>query len=446
MKRLAVMLGVLLATRSVHANSRLPATNQLVVAPDNPSVMLLRSTFGFLFTQDAGKTWTWLCESAIPCMGQQDPAVSLLNGGFVMSGQVEGLAVSPNLGCSWSFVPGTAQQLVVDVTRTRDGTTGFGIENVYSSTSDAGVLLYDTTVLRTTDVGKTWQPLAGAIDPTLVIHTIDVAPSDTTRIYVTGIVFGQTHAEMLVSKDSGQTYAEFPIPLVGSELGAYIAAVDPNVADTVYVRTLGLDKMTGLYSGRVLVSTDGGQTFAQKWSGDRPQGFALSQDGTRVYVGSVADGLQVAGTSDFAFTQTSKHQIQCLAMSGTTLYACGNEAESGFILGSTTDEGATFTPVLRLETIAAPIACSPGTQGATCGSQWPALAEQLAIDAGLGDAGTSPPPSSSCGCQAQSPQDVLWALPLGLYLVTRRRRSDLERRQEAGKPGRGGGSTTAYRG
>jgi hypothetical protein len=271
-------------------------------------------------------------------------------------------------------------------------------------------------MLRTTD-GKTWQTLTGVIDPTLVIHTIDVAPSDPTRLYVTGIVFGQTHAEMLVSKDGGQTYAEYVIPLVTNELGAYIAGVDPNVADTVYVRTLSLDPKLGTQNSRLLVSTDGGQTYTQKWTGDKMAGFALSSDGSRVYVGSVVDGLQVASTSDFAFKQTSTHQIQCLAMSGTTLYACGNEAEAGFILGATTDEGATFTTLLKLETIHAPISCPSGTPGATCLSQWPALASQLAIDAGT-DAGGSPP-SSTCGCESSSPSDALWAAPFLLYVASR---------------------------
>ena len=139
-------LALVVCGPSARANGRLPATNQLVVAPDDARTMLLRTTFGFLFSKDGGTTWDWLCESAIPCQGQQDPAVSLLNGGFVLSGQLEGLATSPDLGCSWSFVAGTSQQLIVDVTRTREGTNALAIQNVYASTSDAGILLYE--VLR----------------------------------------------------------------------------------------------------------------------------------------------------------------------------------------------------------------------------------------------------------------------------------------------------------
>jgi len=406
---------------AAHANSRLPATNQLVVAPDNPANMLLRTTFGFLFTSDAGMTWDWLCESAIPCAGQQDPAVALLNQGVVLSGQLEGLAISPDRGCSWSFLAGTAEQLIVDVAREPDGLTAIAIKNLYSQTTDAGVLLYNSQMLRTVDGAKSWQPLAGVIDPTLVIDTIDIAPSDPTRIYITGQVFKQNHATMLVSQDGGQSYLPYPITFAPGETGAYIAGVDPNVPDRVYVRTLGINDAGSAETSRLLVSTDGGQTFNAHWSGDKMLGFALSQDGSRVYVGSVADGLVAANASDLAFSQKSTLQIQCLMTSGATLYACGNEANSGFILGSTTNEGAAFTTLLKFETIHQPLDCPATSSAASCLTQWPALEQQLGIPV---DAG-APPKASSCGCESShpKPRDALWIAALALVLTLRSRLS-----------------------
>jgi hypothetical protein len=406
------------------ANSRLPATNQLVVAPDDPTSMLLRSTFGYLFTSDSGKTWDWLCELAIPCAGQQDPAVALLNGGVVVSGQIEGLALSPDRGCSWSFLPGTTNDLIVDVARATNGATAIAIENVYSETTDAGILLYNTQILETTDVAKTWEPLSGVIDPTLVIDTLDLAPSDSSRIYVTGQVYGQDHATMLVSKDGGQSYLPYPIAFTMYEYGAYIAGVDPNVEDLVYVRTLAKNPMTGVNTSRLLVSSDGGQTFVEHWSGGMMLGFALSTDGSRVYVGSVEDGLVAANASDLVFSQTSTTQIQCLMTSGTTLYACGNEANSGFILGSTTNEGASFTTLLRLDTIHQPLACPPTSSAATCLTQWPALEQELGIDAGLGASDAGAPSASTCGCESSPrPRDALWIAALVLSLILRSRLS-----------------------
>ncbi len=401
--------------------------DQLVVAPDDPTRMVLRSTFGLLFTTDSGTTWDWLCETAIPSAGNQDPAISLLNGGVVLSGQDEGLATSPDFGCSWSFVPGTAQTLVVDVARAIGGTSAIAIKNVYASTSDAGVLLYDTQMLQTVDVGKTWNPLPGVIDPTLVIDTCDVAPSNSARIYVTGQVYGATQAMMLVSQDTGQSYLEYPIPLSPDELGAYIAAVDPNNADVIYVRTIGLTD-AGAKTSRLLVSTDGGKTWAAKWAGDLMLGFALNKDGTRVYIGTILAGLLAADTTTFAFVQKSPFQIHCLTTLGDTLYACGGEWDSGFILGSTENEGASFTTLLKLETVRGPITCPPNTSAASCAAVWPTFEALLGIDAGhpKGDAGAAPDAgTSTCGCESADLQsrDAVWlAVAFAVWFGWRRRK------------------------
>lgn len=402
-RRSLAALALVCVTSAAHANSRLPATNQLVIAPDDASFMLLRTTFGFLFSQDAGKTWDWLCEEAISSSGQLDPAVALLNGGSVLSAE-SGLAVSPDRGCSWSLVPGLETTIVPDVARASDGGAAIAVKNIYAY-ADAGTSFFDTAIYQTTNSGKTWAPLTGAIDPVLTIDTIDLAKSDPLRIYVTGIQYGSAVAKMLVSIDGGGSYAERDIPLVAGENGAFIAAVDPNNADLVYVRTLGVSPQQTLVS-RLLVTTDAGKSFSAKWSGDKMQGFALSPDGTRVYLGSTNAGLLVANASDLAFTQKSALAIQCLATSGSTLYACSSEpsahAVTGkpFVLGASIDEGTTWAPLLALAGVRGPLQCPPQSIAATtCVPKWPALAETLAIDAGAtNDAGTKPPPSSTCGC------------------------------------------------
>jgi len=425
-----VALATLAFAHAARANGRLPAANQLVFAPDDPSSMTLRTTFGMLFTSDAGKTWDWLCEDAIPMSGQQDPAITLLNGGVVISAQQEGLATSPDRGCSWSFVAGTAKNLAVDVARTTDGESAVAIMNVYQATNDAGTLLYQSNVLHTSDAAKTWQSLSGAIDPTLVIDTIDLAPSDPQRIYVTGETYGAPNGTMLVSSDGGQTYTPYTIPFVSNELGAYIAAVDPTNEDLVYVRTLGRLPTNETVS-RLLVSSDGGQTYGAYWSGDAMLGFALSPDGSRVYIGNIADGLFAANASDLNFTQLSPLQVQCLAMRDTTLYVCSNETSSvaqtgsSFVLATTIDEGQSFTPLLALETIAGPIACAAGTSAAICANEWPTLAYQLHDDAGTESASDASadaaPPSSNCGCETSDPKSgaIFAGLAFALYLVRR---------------------------
>ena len=415
LRRSLVAAAVVCATATAHANSRLPATNQLVVAQDDASFMLLRTTFGFLFSSDAGKTWDWLCEEAISSSGQLDPAVALLNGGAVLSAE-SGLAVSPDRGCSWSAVPGLETVIVPDVARAGDGAGAIAVKNIYAY-ADGGTSFFDTAIYRTTDSGKTWSPLTGVIDPILTIDTIDLAKSDGQRIYATGIQYGAAIAKMLVSTDGGSSYTESDIPLVKGENGAYIAAVDPKNADVVYVRTLGVSSDNTTLVSRLLVTNDAGKTFTAHWSGDKMQGFALSADGSRVYLGSTNAGLLAANASDLVFTQRSTLAVQCLATSGNTLYACSSEPSSHavtgtpFVLGATTDEGATFTPLLALSGIRGPLQCPPQSIATTtCVPKWPVLADELAIDGGTkSDAGT-PPPSSSCGCDTGDGRSSLYAL------------------------------------
>lgn len=430
--RVAFVLAVLALATSARANSRLPQANQLVFAPDDPSSMLLRTTFGMLFTKDAGKTWDWLCEDAIPVSGQQDPAVALMNGGGVVSAQQEGLATSPDRGCSWSFVAGTAKEVTIDVARTPDGASAIAITNVFQATSDAGVLLFQSTMLHTADAAKSWQPLAGAIDPTLAIDTIDVAPSDPQRIYVSGHVIGAFQATMLVSIDGGQSYQPYAIPIVPGELGVYIAGVDPTNEDRIYLRTLGLgDSGTGEHVSRLLVSSDGGKSWSPAWSGDAMLGFALSPDGSRVYIGSIQNGLLAANATDLAFSERSPLQIECLAMTGSTLYVCANEANAlaktgtPFVLGTTTNEGSSFAPLLSLETIHGPLACPGGSSASKCVAEWPALANQLGIDAGTSSEPTNDAGSGGgCGCESSDPKSgsVLFAgAAVALYVILRSR-------------------------
>ncbi|WP_198104559.1 hypothetical protein, partial [Clostridioides difficile] len=70
--------------------------------------------------------------------------------------------------------------------------------------------------------------------------------------------------------------------------------------------------------------------------------------------------------------------VQCLRTSGTTVYACSNEV-SGFILGASDDDGATFTPKLHLATIRGAIACAASAPAAACAADWPALRDSLGV-------------------------------------------------------------------
>jgi hypothetical protein len=375
-----LLVAALVIANPARANGRFPKANQLVVAPGAPDVMTLRTTFGVLYSSDRGEHWDWICESAVgyPPGTNEDPSIAI-----------------------------TASKAIV--VRPDAPHTAFALTSTYVSADDAGAATFNARLYGTTDDGATWAPFGVPIDPTTLSETVEVAKSDPHRYYISAVKGAGMSATglLFVSNDDGATWAPRPIPIDPSvEHAPFIAAVDPANADRIYVRTGG-----GTTQSRLLVSDDAGKNFRVAYTGKPMLGFALSPDGSKVFLGGI-DGLFVANKTDLAFTQRSSILVQCLATSGTTLYACSSES-SGFILGASGDDGATFAPKLHLSTVRGPLACAPGTKGHDCASEWPALRDALgagSTDAGMGDTGPSVPtlPSKGCGCDVAASSSNAW--------------------------------------
>jgi hypothetical protein len=383
----------LLEAAPASANGRYPAASQLVISPSDPNSLLLRATFGFLLSRDGGATWDWICEQAVGYAGEQDPAIGVTASGSLLSGAFEGLSVSLDRGCTWSLATG-GLRTVVDLTVVPGAPhEALALTNAFSGTGDAGNL-YESKVDLSTDDGAHWGPIGLPLDPSLVLVTIESAPSDRQRVYVSGHRGAKDSGAgvLLVSMDGGLTFGERAVPLDANESDPYIAAVDPTNADLVYLRTAGTS------TGRLLVTADAGKTLSVRYTGGAILGFALSPDGAKVYLGG-SDGLQVASTADYTFRQTSTVPVQCLRAGAGVLYVCSDELAAGFTLGRSRDDGATIEPTLHLAQIRGPLACPPATSTVACKASWPALEQQLGIPGSAADAGfasdASIPPSDA---------------------------------------------------
>lgn len=356
-------LAALVASRPSLANGRFPAASQLVVDPGDATHLVLRTTYGIVQTMDGGGYWRWLCESSVGYGGIEDPAMGVLDDGTLLAGIGEGLAVSHDRGCDWAFAGGAA--------------TGRAIADVTVEKADAShavALAYGggaPSVLETLDGGATWQKAGVDLPADLLPWTIEVAPSDSTRLYVSGGLSGGG-AVLERSDDRGASWTALPIDL-GTASSAWIAGIAPNDPDRVYVR---LDDA----SDRLVFTEDGGHAFAAIAAtfGDM-LGFALSPDGAKVAIGGPKDGVSVASTSDHAFASASATAVNCLAWGDGGLYACGIEAADGFTVGLSTDEGATFAPLHHLSELC-PLECPAGSTTATaCDPLWPATVAELAV-------------------------------------------------------------------
>lgn len=405
------------------ANGRFPRADQLVATPGRPDQLVLRTTFGLLVSHDAGMSWEWICEEAVGFASEEDPALAMLAGGRLLAGLSAGLAQASGAFCAWQFasLPGSPE--LVDLT-VRPLQPDSAVALAWERT-DANAFGYRSLFFRTDDAGQSWQRYGTGIDPGVLVLTVDVAPSDPRRLYASGIRPVDRTAALFVSTDEAQTWSERAAPFDSPrEQGLYIAAVDPLVPERVYLRS------SGAGASRLLVTDDAGASFAELFSGRSLLGFALSPDGSEIFVGGPEDGLWWASGAARQFERRSATPILCLLSLPNLLYACSNE-QLGFALGVSTDGGRQFSAKLRLSEVRGPVACAPETSGGVCAAAWPPIAARLGIPPDTGSAPSGATPSEApaaadgrCAVHAAphpgSSRVALMLLCLGVALVYRR--------------------------
>jgi hypothetical protein len=388
---------VSLASLPARANGRFPAANSIIFSPSDPNLVIVRATYGLLPSFDGGSTWRFLCEDALGVApgSDYDPAIALTAANHLIIGLLlpGGLEVSPDTGCNWNCVGGAlANETIADLAVRPDAP--------HSVVALTGTVFFDDAgggehaqAFQSVDDGANWLPLGLPIDPTVLVSAIEVAATDPHRLFVSALRgFGPTRSGVLfVSVDEGATWVEHDVALDADEGALFIGAVDPLDADRVYLRTSG--------HSRLLLTTDAGRSFSTvlTLSGSM-LGFALSPDGSRIYAGSIEDGLFVADRANVAFAPKSAIHVQCLATQGAVLWACSDEA-SGFVAGVSTDDGATFTPRLHQNGVQAPVDCVAGSQASyACG-----------VDANASQCAGAPFDQlcSTIGCRSQPIADAM---------------------------------------
>lgn len=386
------------ASPDASANGRFPESNAIFLSEAQPDLVVLRVTFGLLVSRDRGKTWGWVCERSIGSVGVEDPMYSIGPSGRMLASTFQGLSDSKDNACTFVFAGGPLANVVfVDLAEyAKDRKQVVAFASSYDKQDEDGGVLFKSQLFETKDEGNTFTALGTTFDPYLLGESVDYAPSDPQRIYVSAIrdIGAKPKAVSLVSTDHGATWNTYEIPLLTDERAVFLAGVDPLNADRVYARTQNaIDR-----PGRLLVSNDGGKTFTTAYTSQGAiLGFALSEDGKRVWIGGPLDGVRVASTTDFAFVQKSRQPVQCLKLSPDGLWGCSSEKD-GFVAGLSKDEGATWEAKLHFCDIKGALDCPAGTPtNMHCGAAWPMQRALLGCepdagaDGGGADGGTTPP-------------------------------------------------------
>ena len=375
-------LAYLAAPAVASANGRFPAAGQIALDPADPGVLLVRATYGLLLTRDRGTDWSWICEDTVGYGGSEDPMMSFTADGSILAATLEGLSVSRDTGCDWGFVGGgLAGFYVIDLAMEKSDPSKGVLLVADDAGREAGTASYVMQLWETGDAGATWMQVGANLPASFFGLTVETAPSDRNRVYASGSLGppGYPARPGLIerSDDRGATWQPMFIP--GSDFAnlPYVAAVDPQNPDVLYVR------LDGNSTNQLVVSRDGGTTWTKVFETSAPVqgatspllGFALSPDGSMVALGGPNDGLWTAPASTLAFTRASPMSALCLTWSTAGLYGCGDELADGFTAGLSTDQGKTWTPLLQRAGLCGPLVCAADSGVTTqCTGLWPLMA------------------------------------------------------------------------
>lgn len=432
----AVALASVIVAPSVHANGRFPATVAVDHVPGSSTSIFLPATFGLLISNDDGASFKYICENAIGYSGIYDPDYALEADGAIWATTFDGLRVTRDGGCNWTTIGGPLTgHFIGEVEIAPDGTiwattsTGGSVNDVYKST--------DGTAFTATGLsnGMAWW------------RTLRIAPTDTTRVYVSGFLPSQaigdamTPPEALAYRSINGGGAWEQLSMTGVVFGSVpqfdFLAVAPDDPDTVYAVAVGANDPIG---DSLYVSTNGGTSWTKILDiSDSILAFLVTGTGPNyeLHVGTINDGNRISINGGQSWVTHSEPRQACISKrSDGTYFSCGANWEPDFFaLGRSTD-GVSWEKVVRFSEIAGPVSCAPGTvQYDECESLvWPMIVQMFGIGAadagpndgdGGPDAGGGGNGDDNClGCSgsgAGNAAGMLALLALILWPLTRRR-------------------------
>src|SRR5262249_17614866 len=249
--QLALCLAVTCFAGRALADGAFPDGLTVYLPPSAPHRIMLGTNFGLVISEDDGQSWRYVCELDITNTGlDQVTFYKFAPDGAVLAISFFRMWRSTDGGCSWTQAGGSVAPLALTdafidptdatfVLAIASGSTGSGI---YPSRD--GGLTFGAAVYTTTD------RLTG----------IEISRSDPNVIYAARVhapsSSGPGSAYLLRSAARGVPWTSQEIP-VPSGTEPRIMAVDPEDANTVYLRLLTL----GTSTDAIGITTDGGNTF-----------------------------------------------------------------------------------------------------------------------------------------------------------------------------------------
>ncbi len=401
------------------ANGAFPDSLGILLPSDQPQRIVAATNFGLVVSSDAGRSWQLICEAAIgrfPTLYQQGRAPQ----SRLLAVTASGLAWSGDGGCSWAKASGPFDD--TDVT------------DAFADPSDgAHVLLLaaraptDTgrsALFESHDAAKSFGPPLYSAAEGLLLTGVEIARSDPKTVYLS-MYDGQLQPYLAHSADAGKTWTR---TMLAKNLNAWvlrILAVDPQHPEIVYLRSststadelVRYDQHTG-QATRLLSLPSRMTAFLQRSNGT----LLVGMFGARGFVSH-------DGGKSFADWPNVPH-LRGLGERAGKLYAVADNTLDGYAVAESTDEGASWRPLLNFDDLHALASCPK--LAATCSSALSMLHMNLeTVDAGAPYAvamamASSHHGGSGCSVARQASQPTLHVVLMLLtaaVLARRRRRA-----------------------
>jgi hypothetical protein len=449
-----VAAAVLAVSTSAWANGRPPQAMTLHVRPGNPADLVMGATFGAMVSHDAGATWQWFCEYAVGYGGMYDPDYAITAPGTIFATTFDGIQINRD-GCVFALSPfgvRNASQVAVDATG------AVLVAMVYpGDETQIPPAPPDHKIYKSTTDGMTFDAGTAVGVGTETWISLETAPSDPQRIYLTGYRFesGMKTLVLFRSDNGGTSYTPLPttdFTPVSAASDIQIAAISTTDPDRLLMR---VTKWSGVIGDAFYLSTDAGAGWTKVLElTDEGHGVIFRANGDAV-IGTSRSGVYRSTTGGASFTLISAPdpdagptigpEITCMVEIAGEVWACTNNFQTApFSYGvmKTTDL-LSWTGVMTFQDgITGPVDCPVGTYQQDCCtvhvaacpaqnvSTWCFLQSQLGIHASPIDcipAGepTPPPPKGGGCCDASAPVGAaaLPTLVIAFGLTRRRRRS-----------------------
>jgi len=380
----ALAWAALTCSTEAFANGRYPAAQHVLIGPGPAAeAIVLRNTFGFLLSRDAGQSFGWVCEGALGYGGEFDPPFALDASGRVHFGLYDGLVRATADTCGVERLGLFEGENVVDLD---NHPSGASIVALSVTPFVSGGPTPVARIYRSEDGGSSYA-LVGSISGVL-LETLEHAPSSASRVYLAGASAPPSRPIVYRSDDGGASSVELAQAWPPDVERLFVAGVDPSDEDTVFLRAT-LKPSSGK-STAIFRSRDGGASFEELLRTNGPAlGFAISADGEEVWVGSPSDGLSKSANGGDDFSLVRGDAVRCLRHHEGVLYVCGGPPQGTPMLGRSIDGGATVSALVSSCTIDGVAACeSASSPVAQCAASWPQVGSLLpCIEPGEGGGG-----------------------------------------------------------